>query len=1246
MRYQEYKNKMLKIRRVIDFFYRFRFAFAGAVAAIIAGSITLDVTRGNITETSEFKMAYTYGEEIQCSGSAFMSKVTYEFRKKGDTNWSEETPIYPGQYEARAKSNGSHGYKYSDEKSFVINPYPTTFSLKDTSINFGDDSPELAYNLLPGDRLDDDYIVEYADKTVKETKATIKLDSLRIYNSKNVDVTSCYEILAKEADITFVPQPLTFTFRNPGSFTYTGDESHPFTADDYDFNGSLFYGAQPVISGGVSRTAIGTEANHHSVAIKDAQGNDYTANYDIKIKDNSITVNKAPAIYITSSTLKKTYDGQPFEESKFTYNVTGLLTNVHQITDVVFLNKDVSTCDEANNIQNSFTYKIIDKRTGDQINPLDYYSAVNLNYGSITIDKVKLTINTPTKNHNFDNKDVKGYEEGDLDYTGTLVGDDFIKVDYYPTEHVPGKFSNDYLCNVYRRMMVSGVLQDVDVTSNYDIRYNYGYIEIKPVPIVIKFDGQDIEYDAQPHNVYKNSNQGYIISGSLPTGWTYSSVVYGNTASYEPYNMEQVLANEGYYTATEQQVVTNIWDEYGNPMTAYYVIDNVTDHNNDSNCDVTFVFEQSKITKADLSITITDFDPIEYNHMTIGENFDLSSRVSSVGLKGDDEIVVSYSNDNQRLIRNASTTPYQVGLNIEVVNSSGTPTGGNYNIEYNREPTYTTVQINKKSVKIHTPDLQMVYNGTTTIPNEVIDFSGVKVYDEDNNVIDELAVAFNKNKTYSALDPNKGTQTYTCFEEADLIIIDKYTGVIYQQSGMDNYDIDLIEDGQLEIIPRVIEIYQVDDESKDHIFYDGNYHGVFNGSREVKYTLDTGDPDSGLITKPLHVLNFNHSRNYVAANEDGHPRLLGDGVADKVAYFDVRIYENNDPTKEVTSNYDIRFVDDYIRINIIKKRIDIYSGSDKKVFDGDVFDLYPDVLPNEWVDIDNLTAKQFDYTVTRYDDTIDGYIATMLDDDKIQVKKTIPSILEDSRNVGNHSNEFEWRVVDQNGQVKNDYYVVTEHPGTLEVKKLNINLYVNNLTKEYDSSNITFPNGQPIEGFDGYQQIVTEDSLSQGAELKYGTVYDIGGIDPTKIIPFNKTAFENNFKVVARIYKGVYSKFYLAGTYTFTVQAYIYDSDLDSIYNETDNVQLSFTESNLYYTVTKPSLTFRRTQITTTTELRLLIGTLKASDVLYFGTEMFTVQLGRMPRKWESLYDISNIHIYRDNNFDDEVTDCYNITLQ
>ena len=92
-------------------------------------------------------------------------------------------------------------------------------------------------------------------------------------------------------------------------------------------------------------------------------------------------------------------------------------------------------------------------------------------------------------------------------------------------------------------------------------------------------------------------------------------------------------------------------------------------------------------------------------------------------------------------------------------------------------------------------------------------------------------------------------------------------------------------------------------------------------------------------------------------------------------------------------------------------------------------------------------------------------------------------------------------------------------------------------------------------------------------------------------------------------------------------------------------MELSFDHAVLNYHVVKPRIELQRTAITTTLELRILIGTLKANDVLYFGTEKYTTQLGRKPRTWDSDFIRSNVHIYRNDNPEDEVTDCYNIVM-
>ena len=1235
MRYQQYKNRMLKIRKVIDFFYRFRFVFAGVITAIVAGSIALDVSRGSIVETSNFKVSYTYGEKIEGSGSAFMSKVTFEYRRKGEDEWSEEAPKYAGEYEARARSEGNHGYKYSEPYTFEIKPYVTSFAIKDDNINFGDDSPELTYELLPGDHIDEDYVVHYEDLTENKTNAELDVNSIKIYSSDNVDVTDCYEISTEPKEITFTPSPITFNFEKVEAYPFVGNKDNPYSCDDYTFEGNLYYGAQPVVTGGSSRWEVGSTTNVHNIAIVDDEGNDYTKNYSITRNENTITVKKAESLIITTSSMSKEYDGQPFAENSFTYSVSGIIDSVHEVYDVEYINKDVvnvvDTIDTARNnlpIENKITYKVRDKVSGNDINPSDFYSNVAVNAGTISISPIPISITTPDVNHYFDNKLVNGYEDGDvISHTGDLLAGDFLKVISDVPQKEPGQYTNAFECGVFRK---NDLGEDVDVSSNYTLSYQRGSISIEVKPIVIKFFGQTLDYNGYSQMVYQNSNQGQIVEGDLPAGWTYSATV--KDGSGNPFTMKNALPNTMSYQADETNVDVTIWDENLTDMTSYYTIDRNPDESNNANCTVTFIFEKSYISKVPLAINVSDFGSMVYNNKTFAENFDPNNYVTSVGLVGEDEVKVSVS-DADKAIINANDNLYNIGLNVQVLYHNSTESAaGNYDITYNRaEPIEASLRINKKHIVVHTPYVEKVYDGYNTIPADKIKFTDIR---EANDIdpITDLEVSF-VDKVYAGPKNYVSNEVYDCFSNTDLII-SQNKKVVHNWDDLNNYTVDLIEDGYFNITARPFDIYQ-DSNTTDYIYYDEQEHGFFVGSNEIVYSHE--QKDAGLLESLGHTLQINNPQSRSDAGLD----QFGDGYPNLVNYFGVDIVDS--ASNSVKSNYEIHFFNDYIRVNIVKKIITISSGSDTKVFDGEVLDIYSSLAADEWVDIKSMKSSQFTYNIQRYDENTSTYYNANLDDGHvIQVKKTKPSALEATRNVGIHPNEFEYRVVDASGNVVNlDHYIFSINPGTLETKKLTIDVFCDNRTTEYNSANISYPNGSDINASD-YEFNVGEDyeTREQGAYLSYKEV-KVG----SKTIPFNKTAFKNNFYVKADITKNTMANYYSAQTYTFNVGFAIHNVSDDTVYTNTSNVELSRTSVNYTHNVTKTRIELKQTILYGDYELRVLIGTIKGGDVLYFGSQKYTVQLGRKAMKWDVAFDISNVHIYRNDNPLDDVTDCYEIIM-
>ena len=1216
MRYQQYKNKMLRIRKVIDVFYHLRFVIAGVVTAIVAGSIALDVSKGSITETSKFEVSYVYGEEIKFSGKAFMGEVTYQFRRQGqgEEAWTDETPKYAGRYEVRARSQGNHGYKYSDITSFEIKPYETTFAIKDEQIPFGNETPELTYTLLPGDHLDENYHVTYDSYVEKTTNANIDVNSLKIYNKDNEDITSSYAITAEPKEITYIPKKLTVTFDTPSPYTFNGNpEGFRYDVYTYQIEGDVpLYNAHVEVTGGISRVEVGSQKNSHTVKVVDDEGNDYSANYDITIKENTITVNKAGPLVISSDSLSKPYDNKPFNISDFgELHVEGLLTNVHEIRNVQFTNTGVVTCEEAKNINNTYTYDIYDIATNEIINPLDYYQSVTNNTGKINITKIPITVYAAGVNSTFTNEEVAGYHDGDpIAYDGDLVGDDFLKVTSYSSYTNVGSSDNNYTCKVYRKEMIDEVLTDVDVSSNYDISYVSGDITISVTPLVIAFDGRTVTYNGQQQYMYENSGYGYLKEGSMRAGWSLNAILYKNPNATSPelVTMKDVLGNGEKYRADESNVYLEIRDDKGNLVTNQYRVDK-TPGNDGGTYDVTFEFGESVVEKADLSITVTDFDdPITFNNKALSQNIDLNSRVSSTGLMPGDSLKVDYKDSEQKSIKNASDTAYNIGLDIEVINSSTQQSvAHNYNVTYNRDPQYSEVSINKKAITIQTPNVEKYYDGTNALPLSTLQFA-----DGPNG--EKITYT---NKEYAAPSAEAGLYTYTSFDVNDIKI---------SLSGQDvtsNYDITFLEVGEINIKKRPIEISQVTS-TKDYIFYDKQNHGVFDGSNEVVYTQE--QKDKGLLASLGHSISFTLPQYRFTPGSD----LFGNGLtnSEKIDYYGVSILDSE--MNSVKDNYEITFKDDYVKINIIKKRIEITSGNKQKVFDGNKLDLYPSCNDGVYYDITNFNTSQFQYAVKRYDASKGEYVTTTLNSGhRIQVTKTLSSELDNSMNVGTHYNEFLYKVVDENDNDVSDYYDYAIVNGFLDVYKLNINVYCDNRYGEYDGNDISYPTGNLN---------VTENTRNSGAYLVFSY---------TNGVAFDKNAFYQNYSIKASFANPGYPDYYFARLYTFTVDFDIYTTGASPVvYENTSNVSLNTHHTTYTYNVAKIALQIKQITQGATQAIRLISsGALAQGDVLYFGSDEYIASSARRPRVWTSEFTEGNVHIYHGGLGGTDVTGCYQISL-
>lgn len=1252
MRYQQYKNKMMKIRKVLDFFYHLRFVFLGIIVVIVAAAITLDVSKGSITETSKFEISYKYGEKISYSGEAFMGNVSFEFRRANTNDeWSEEEPRYVGKYEARAKSLGNHGYKYSDITTFDITPIEATVAIKDDRVNFGPDfKPAITCSLLPGDTLSKDYKVTYDSLVDESTNATVDLTSLQVFDKDNVDVTSCYTFVTEPKLLQYNKEKLVIGFKSPEPFTYDGVTS--FSGDEMiePISGNLWYDAKLVVSGGISVKELGTHKNEHAIKVMSQDETiDYTKNYDIHIDDNSIVVNPAPSITIVSNDLDKVYDGKPFTEDQFTYTIEGLLPMHHEV--VTFTNTD--NVNYTVNKQNTFNVSIVDDEGNDCKR---YYEDVIPTYGSINISK--RTVNLQAHSLDTFTFDYKEKE---------VTGFDWVEAEFAENEHpvlvsnskpkTPGEHANEQTYKVVHEEIIDEVPVSYETTDNYVINTAPGQIVIKKLPLEFEFKKQDIDYDAKNHTYFTDNNKATITDetlANLPAEWTYSVGLKEN--------LQMKYYNEDGYTADESDVDIHIYaGPIGtNEVTNYFDIDTDPAENTDEdNYDITFKFGTSHINKVPLTITIKDYDtevgPKEFDDTTLEERMDLAHGlpllVDHEGLQGDDDLVLDFGlgedDFDYKTVKDVGT--YDVPITYLINDENGDNVGFNYIPTVEKK--FSTATITKPHIAIHTPTgdaTKKTYDGTNTVPTfKTTDFVINRVtLDEDDNPVEEpwdgldLKIAFvDANKKYEAASADAGTHSYNCTAADIKLMLD----------GRDiasNFDIDFYPDGTCQILKRNLNITQKankDTKSKDYIYYDKDKHGVYNGANaEVEVEPQSGD--RGLLN--TQTITFGNERTRTAVGYEAFEPEDAETTYNQ--YFGTVI--SDELGNDVTKNYNIKYNPDTngnnspFTVRIVKKKIAITSPSVTKVFDGSPLDIYEGKNINydadgyaNYLDFNNSNTS-FNGKTQKYTVTITGYdgkTETLNSGHILKVTNTDPDILSDTAEAaGTYDNEFDYEIVDGDGNNVEEYYDIKDEYmkyGTLKVNQLKISAYCDYNQKEYD--------GEDIDNYPGKDAqhpnplIATDGTRAQGAYISLPK--------NTTAAPFNKNKFFANFYVKTTFTTDVdYDDYFRARQYHFNATFQLFDKE-DNVYNHPSNISITVKSSSYNYTISSIDISIT-SKTFGTMEMRFIsYGKLIEGDQLFFDYGLPTQEEWTYDDKYKTEWnsDFSNITIMRG---DKDVTSCYN----
>lgn len=1202
---------MLKIRKVMNFFYTFRFVFIGIAAATATTITTLDLTKGNITEASDFEESYVYGEEISYSGSAFMGDVTFEFRKQGqgDDAWDAKEPHLVGKYEARGKSQGNHGYKYTKVSTFEIKPYETTINLLNTSIDFGNDHPALTYELLPGDSLNaDDVKVSYDDLTVNTTYARIDLDSIKITDTDGNDITSCYTFTTEDKEITFNKAPLKVRFVQPTLFTYTGEE---FSCNEFVIESKdPYYGAHVEYTGGISKSEIGKFDNNHEIRVIGEDGvTDYTANYDITLNDNYIEIGQAPAVTIKSFSKTKEYDGENFDEFDDPDPLITLepgLISGHKLKIISYEQEDTFM---AGTYSNRFEFDIVDADD----NPVDrtLYKGISTVFGTLTINKRNLTLETKGTSFVFDNKYHSLPTFATIE--GLADGDEVTPIEEGATSRLaPTSGVN----NVFDYEIKRG---EVDVKSCYSVSISYQQISITVTPLRFIFSPVHFEYDGQSHSYYYTEGNDEVYTtpemhenaavldetlNPLPENWTYNVRV---SNSFKLRDVKD-LDNTNKKPKTSD-VTVEIYDDSEPKLNvaSYYNI----------GTDITFEMPQSSISTKRLDITVKDYEK-EYNNKNLSEDVvinpnDPSTCVEYEGLVAGDLPDVAFLSgaDKKDVNDGVDDEPYSISLRYGVKSSTGTNLTDNYDMHFENEKKTIDATITKKDIVLTPVNLYKTYDATRNFtPMSPV------AYESNNDHLIGETVSLNNNLvgTYKTTDSVCGDYEYE-LDVRDINI--KING----QNVTENYNIYFENKGNISITKRVLEVEYTDYSKPDsYVFYDGQEHGPFikdNGSPSAEVKV------SGLATGQKIKINNPRSTSVV------------DDVLDVGESEDLGITVEDSEGNDVSSNYDIYHTS--FHIHIVQTKVTITPKALWKVYDGYSFeyDKFKNLNYNEFYDWSSSSPLKDAYNVV-VESTVNG--DKLQDGHILQFTKYKQSSATSAINQGSYPYEFDYRIIEEgtNNDVTTQYNIsVGPNPITgdspdasLCIDYARISVRCRSTGRNYNGDECSAPtNGEPFA--------LTTNSSAAAYYINPGS-----NVGPKF---FDRYSFTAQFDDGG--YDPLVTPMYLAITYHFYVTITINDA-LGGSYgkDEVPSIVITLNQDTYDFTISKCQITLFTASKSATTgkELRRYEGYLAPGDNVYFGG----VELLETNKRKVYTYDLDNFVIIHEADGRDVTTECYDATTR
>ncbi len=383
----------------------------------------------------------------------------------------------------------SSNYTFELTKAGILTVYPRSITVTADDAAKAYDGTPLTGKTVSVDRLPEG----------QEISAALIGSQTLIGESDVAVVDGSVSIVCGEEKIDLRNYKMTFA---KGTLTVSKYHVVIVTAtDEWTYDGETHYNATaeahedtPLVEGhsikvltysSVTTVGEGVVDNEMTVTILDEDGNDLSENYHISYEYGALRILPRPVTVITEGQTW-TYDGLPHSWDKYAVSEETPLLEGHRTR---ILSVPVITNAWEGPTDNNILVAVEDESGVDM--SVNY--EITYDCGKIAVMPEVINVTTPSGEWMYDGC-AHAYHEYSLDF------EIFLLNGYSVVVEEAASITNVWDGPIDNKLTLSVWYDGVDVTQNFELRYEYGTLEILPRPVTIQTGSASWEYDREYHS--------------------------------------------------------------------------------------------------------------------------------------------------------------------------------------------------------------------------------------------------------------------------------------------------------------------------------------------------------------------------------------------------------------------------------------------------------------------------------------------------------------------------------------------------------------------------------------------------------------------------------------------------------------------------------------------------------------------------------------------------------------------------